>query len=233
MHNKPLLFGLLAGAVGLWILLSWDPVAPEEPDNDAVTELDESPAEPTPSPSSAPAPAQGPAPAPQLAEAPKHDPEPTEPPAEEEAPSAAPSGIKLVQASREELDRAHLPPPSASGPLQELQKEFESGARDGSSAALESRIEEAFKLQGVAPELLESAVCHGDTCRVRTRWTPERAGGFTVAMTSLAINLIPQEGQEQPAFERNFAIGEAGERNSNGERSIDVYIRKRTSADKH
>ena len=224
MQNKPLLFGLLAGAVGLWILLSWDPVAREE--------LEATP-EPTPEPAATPAaapplaPQPQPQPQPQLAEAPAHDPEPAAQEPAEEAPAGDPPGIKLVQASREELDKANLPPPSASGPLQELQKEFEGAARDASSSALEARIGEAFKLQGVAPELLESAVCHGETCRIRARWTPERAGGFTVAVTSLAVNMVPKEGAEQPPFDRNFAVGPAGDRNSNGERTIDIYVRKR------
>jgi hypothetical protein len=121
---------------------------------------------------------------------------------------------------------AHLPPPSASGPLQDLQKEFESAARDASSAQLEKTVEEAFRLQHVPPELLESAVCHGSTCRVRTRWTPERAGGFTVAITTLAVKLEGEEGSG-PMFDRNFAVGQASDRNSNGERSIDVYFHKR------
>ena len=228
MQNKPLLFGLLAGAVGLWILLSWDPVAREELD-DATTQPEPEPAPAAP-PAAAPTPPQQPQP--QLAEAPKHEPEPApqEPQEQtEEAPAGDPPGIKLVQASKEELDRANLPPPSASGPLEALQKEFESAARDASSSALEGKIGEAVQLQGVAPELLESAVCHGETCRVRARWTPERAGGFTVAVTSLAVNMVPKDGDEQPAFERNFAVGPAGERNSNGERSIDVYVRKRAT----
>jgi hypothetical protein len=226
VQNKPLLFGLLAGAIGLWLLLTWDPVAHEELDNDAMTETD-----PSPPPEAAPS---TPAPAQQAhAEAPKPEPEqaPEEPP--EEAPAAAdpPSGIKLVHIPDQEIDVDNLPPPSPSGPLMELQKEFESAARDASSSQLEAKIEEAFKLQHVPPELLESAVCHGSTCRVRTRWTSQRAGGFTVAMTTIAVKLVSEEGGE-PMFERNFALGQASERNSNGERTIDAYFRRRTGATK-
>lgn len=229
VQNKPLLFGLLAGALGLWMLLSWDPVAREELDEDADAMTQPEPTS-APEPAAPPAAAAAPEQQPQQAEAPKEDPEPADQEPTDEAPVGdSPSGIKLVQASREELDKANLPPPSPSGPLKELQKEFESSARDASSSALEAKIEHAFKLQGVPPELLESAVCHGDTCRVRARWTPERAGGFTVAVTSLAVNMVAKEGEEQPAFDRNFAVGEAGERNSNGERSIDIYIRKRAA----
>lgn len=226
MQHKTLLFGLLAGAIGLWLLLSWDPVAREELDDDAVTET-----EPAPAPSQAPPPQAAPAPAqPQLAAAPKPAAEPApEEPAEEAPAAAEQSNFKLVRIPDQEVDVANLPPPSASGPLQELQKEFESTARDSSSAQLEAKIEEAFKLQHVPPELLESAVCHGNTCRVRTRWTPARAGGFTIAVTTLATKLIPKEGEE-PTFERNFAVGPASERNSNGERSIEVYFRKRSDA---
>jgi hypothetical protein len=77
----------------------------------------------------------------------------------------------------------------------------------------------------VPPELLESAVCHGSTCRVRTRWTSARAGGFTIAITTLAVKMVADD-STAPVFDRNFAVGQASERNSNGERSIDVYFRK-------
>jgi hypothetical protein len=224
VQNKPLLFGLLAGAIGLWLLLSWDPVAREELEDDASTEIEPAP-EPAP-PAATPPPVQQP----QQAEAPTHEPEPApEEPAAEAPVGDTPSGIKLVQASREELDRANLPPPSPNGPLEELKKEFESSARDASSAELEAKIQDVFKLEHVPPELLESAVCQGNTCRVRTRWTPQRAGGFTLALTKLAIKMVAKEGEE-PIFDRSFAVGEAGERNSNGERSIDVYVRKRPGA---
>ncbi|HTU62243.1 MAG TPA: hypothetical protein VMF89_27480 [Polyangiales bacterium] len=221
MQNKPLLFGLLAGAIGLWVLLSWDPVAREELSDEAVTQTEPSPAPAPAPPAAAPPPTQ---PKAQPAAAP--DPAPTAAPEEPapEAPAAEPN-FKLVTASREELDRANLPPPSPNGPLEALQKEFESAARDGSSAEMEGKIQEIFKLQHVPPELLESAVCHGNTCRVRTRWTSERAGGFTLAMTKLAIKMSPEG--EEPMFDKTFAVGQAGERNSNGERSIDVYVRKR------
>jgi len=227
VQNKPLLFGLLAGAIGLWLLLSWDPVAREELADEAAT-----PIEPAPSPEPAPPPAAPPVEQPQQAEAPKHEPEPAPAPEEPAADAPVgdtPSGIKLVQASREELDRANLPPPSANGPLEALKKAFESSARDASSAELEAKIQEVFKLEHVPPELLESAVCQGDTCRVRTRWTSQRAGGFTLALTKLAIKMVAKEGEE-PIFDSSFAVGEAGERNSNGERSIEVYVRKRPGA---
>ena len=224
VQNKPLLFGLLAGAIGLWMLLSWDPVAREELNDEVVAQTEPSP-EPPPAapaaPAAAPAPTQPPA-------QPAAAPEPAaalEEPAEEAPAGDPPSNFKLVTASREELDKANLPPPSPNGPLQELQKEFESGARDGNSAELEAKIQEIFKLQHVPPELLESAVCQGNTCRVRTRWTSQRAGGFTLALTKLALKMVPDA--PEPMFERNFAVGPAGERNSNGERSIDVYVRKR------
>jgi hypothetical protein len=139
--------------------------------------------------------------------------------------------MKLERITDQDVDMAHLPPPSASGPLIELQREFESTARDASSSALEAQIASAFKLQHVAPELLVSAVCHGSTCRVRTRWTAARAGGFTVAMTTLAVKLSGDEGSA-PLFDRNFALGQASERNSNGERSIDVYFRRHSGAAK-
>ena len=226
MQNKPLLFGLLAGAVGLWILLSWDPVAREEFD-DAVVEHTEVPEEP---PAATPVVAAPAEPAPKPTQEPAVEPAPTpEETTEEALEGEPPSGIQLVHAPKEDVDMANLPPPSASGPLKALEEEFESGARDAQSSQLEDKIGEAFKSQHVPPELLESAVCHGSTCLVRTRWTPERAGGFMIAFTTLAVQTVGEDGTT-PIFERNFAIGQASERNSNGERSIDVYLRKRPSS---
>lgn len=228
VQHKTLVLGLLAGVVGLWLLLSWDPVLREEPAEMAVAQVEPIPAKPTAAPPPAAAPIEAPAPA----EEPEPEPTPEAPvPELRTASGELQSSMKLTRFVDQDVDMANLPPPSASGPVIELQKEFESGARDASSAALEERITSAFKLQHVAPELLDSAVCHGSTCRVRTRWTSARAGGFAVAMTTLASQLSGEEGSA-PLFDRNFGLGQASERNSNGERSIDVYFRRAAGAAK-
>lgn len=216
-----LVVGVVAAVACLWLILSWEPVAREEPHDTASSEpVAASDSVPQPA-AAATKPEQPTQPA-----APEPEPAPDEP-AEPADPPAAEPLFKLEQAVPEKVDdMAHLPPPSASGPLAELQKEFEGAARDTDSARVESLIAEAFKLQHVPPELLESAVCQGGICRVRTRWTPERAGGFMVAVTTLAVK-VPGDGQDTLMFDRNIAVGPASDRNSNGERSIEVYLRKR------
>jgi hypothetical protein len=216
-----LVVGVVAAVACLWLILSWEPVTREEPLDNAFSQP-----EPAAAPDLVPPPAaaaQPEQPAPPAAAAAEPEPEPEPEPAPTEPP---PTGFKLEQAVPEKVeDMAHLPPPSSSGPLADLQKEFESAARDTDSARVESVIAEAFKLQHVPPELLESATCQGGICRVRTRWTPERAGGFTIAVTTLAVK-VPGEGQDTLMFDRNIAVGPASDRNSNGERVIDVYLRK-------
>ena len=217
-----LVVGVVAAAACLWLILSWEPVAREEPLDNTFSQPEPAAAPETVSPPAAAArpeqPAQPHAPEPE----PVPDPEPgTNPPTPTEPL------FKLEQAVPEKLDdMAHLPPPSASGPLTELQKEFESSARDTDSARVEGLIADAFKMEQVPPGLLESAVCQGGICRVRTRWTPERAGGFMMAVTTIAVK-VPGDGQDTLMFDRNIAVGPASDRNSNGERSIDVYLRKR------
>ena len=101
--------------------------------------------------------------------------------------------------------------------------------RDASSGSLESTVETAFRVPQVPKDLLGSVVCHGTVCRAHMRWTRERAGGFMLAMMSLTSKPPDQPG-DPPPFSHNFAIGEAAERNSNGERELDVYLRKQESA---
>jgi hypothetical protein len=232
VQSKTLMIGLLAAVACLWLLLTWEPVSREAPElSTADTEAPE--AAPAPPPSAAlppplpsnqePAVAQAPSPAAAHEEPAPPAAAPTEP---DNADPLRHGSIPLVPADPRELNVADIPPPSASGPLEQLQKQFESGSRDAASTAMEQSVQEAFKLTGVAPELLESAVCQGEICRVRTRWTPERASGFTVAFSTLALNLPGVDGTSA-MFEKNFALGPASDRNSNGERTIDVYLRKR------
>jgi type IV secretory pathway VirB10-like protein len=224
VNQKIVLLGVVAGVVCLWLMLTWEPVSQDEP-VDAAPAADQDPpslapvAPPTAALKAVPPTPDPPKQAPAPSEEPAHDPAP------EQDPTTPKSNFVLEKIPDQQVDMANLPPPSASGPREALQKEFESAARDSSSSELEKTIEEGFKMDHVAPELLEAVVCHGSVCRVRTRWTPERAGGFTIAMTKLAVKVVGDPGSD-PLFERNFAVGQASERNSNGERTLDVYFRK-------
>lgn len=224
VQQKMLVVGVAAAVACLWLILSWEPVGRDEPleESFSPTEPNEAPEAVTPPAAAPQAEPARPAPAAPPTEPPPNHEEPAEP-----AAPAEPTGFKLERAKPEQVDdMAHLPPPSASGPLEDLKKEFESAARSTDSARIEGLIGDAFRLQHVPPELLESAVCQGEVCRVRTRWTPERAGGFTIAVTTLAVK-VPGDAENSLMFETNLAVGPASDRNSNGERTIEVYLRKR------
>jgi hypothetical protein len=197
-------------------------------------ELETSPSASTNTPTPAPEPAQAPAAAkapPTAAQAPARAEHPAEEPSEDEvhyertASGEIKSGMPLERIPDEALDPNNMQPPATSGPLAELEKEFEGSARDASSSSLEATVESAFRGPNVPKELFDSVVCHGSVCRAHTRWTRERAGGFMLAMMTLTAKAPDQPGGPPP-FSTNFAIGKAAERNTNGERELDVYFRK-------
>jgi hypothetical protein len=227
VQQKILLFGLPLAVVCIWLLLTWEPVSRHTEDDIAGETAPsvklETPPTPAAEPPSAPvvtAPSAAPSP-----------PQPDEPPpTEPEAPLAdEPSSMKLEMIPDQHVDPQDLPPPRMSGPIRELQEQFESAARDSGSSALESTVESAFKIPTVPEGLLDSVVCHGEICRIRARWTPQRAGGFMYAITELATKSADPEGKT-PLFARNYGFGEPAERNSNGERVLEVYIRKQSAA---
>lgn len=217
-----LMFGLPLAVVAVWLALTWEPVVrrpPEEHDSSEAAALDPAPA--AQQPEAAQEPAVEPPPRPSAPPASQTE-TALEPAAE---PAEVKSSMRLELIEDQPIDMDHLPPPRSSGPVAQLQHDFEGAARDSSSGALESTIEGAFETPEVPAGLLDSVVCHGAVCRVRTRWTPQRAGGFMFAITALGTMHAGEE-QTSLMFERNYGIGEASERNTNGERYLDVYVRK-------
>jgi len=206
-------------------MLTWNPVdrAPSPP-----LESEETPAPLPPAEASnvsklesRPAVAPSPPAAPPFP-SPEPEGEEEEEPAE---PEEMPSSIALEHIDPSQEDPATIQPPSASGPYKELQTIFESAARDASSAGTEAAIESAFKVPEVPEGLLEAAVCQGQVCRIRTRWTPGRAGGFMHAM--VALGSMRSDTDESPLFERNYGFGKASERNTSGEQYVEVYVHKK------
>lgn len=223
VRQKILMFGLPLAVALLWLMLTWEPVdrhVVESVSEEAPADEERQPTPPQPPEVSVTTarPAAIPAAAPPAAA-----PEPEEEP---EEPEDTPSSIKLVHIDPQQQDPNELTPPAASGPYKELQTIFESAARDANSSAMESTIESAFKAPEVPEGLLESVVCQGEVCRMRTRWTPKRAGGFMHAMMGLG-SMHLDEDEKTLLFERNYGFGEASERNTNGERYIDVYVHKK------
>ena len=224
MQTKTLIAGLVVAVAGVWLLVSWEPVSRErdEPVSGAQAPGPEAAQAPTPPPAQAPGPAAQAEPQPRSAE-------PDEVVYERTPSGEVKSDMKLERIPDEAKDPNNMQPPASSGPLDLLQKDFETSARDANSSSLESTVEAAFHAPQVPKELFDSVVCQGTVCRARTRWTRERAGGFMLAMMSLTSK-PPDQAGAPPPFSYNFAIGQASERNSNGEREIEVYLRRQEVA---
>jgi hypothetical protein len=175
-----------------------DPPAPELP----------SPAAPVPQPASA-APNPQPATPPEKPQPATHTQAPTL--NEQASDRGSPSGIK---------------PPERSGPVDELKQSFASEPRASAAVSVESAISAAFQRPEVPQGLLKSVLCRSTVCRVETRWSPDRAAGFMVAL----MQLVTQPPNDQPAFDHNLGISPEAEPNADGNHAIDVYLKQLPSA---
>lgn len=190
---------VVVGLILIWSLLRWDPVdKPEEAESEPPPPAAEpalaanrvEPVEPAASPDE-PAPAPAPTPAPEP------------PPVKDNANNAA-----------------AWPVPEMGGPIHEYKNQFESEPTDSNAVAAESAIHTGFSGQALSSGLLDSVLCHTLVCRVRMRWTQERAvhfmGGLMHVVTDPADNV---------EFENTLAIDQPQDPNAAGERMVDVYVR--------
>jgi hypothetical protein len=228
VQQKILLIGLPLAVVCIWLMVTWEPVSRQTQDSPASEPMPAAEAPPPPPTAAAQPPAAPVAPATNAAPVRQLDEPPMQPETEISA-GDEPSSMKLEMIPDQKIDPQNLPAPRKSGPIVELQQQFESGARDSSSSALESTVESAFKIPTVPEGLFDSVVCHAEVCRIRARWTPQRASGFLFAITELATKSADAEGKT-PMFARNYGFGEPSERNSNGEQVLEVYVRKQGDA---
>jgi hypothetical protein len=191
--------GVLAlGLALIWALLSWDPVdrSPETQTTVATA--------PEPAPAPTGPVVQPAAPTKPLAQAP-------EPPAAAPKPASDPTPSQ---------DESTWPIPESSGPLEELKRAFDQEPRASSAVAAEAAIHTGFEGPAVKPGLLESVLCRTTVCRVRMRWTRDRALGFMAGLMYVVTD--PVDGLR---FDQNLAIDHPAEPNAAGERTIDVYIK--------
>jgi len=112
--------------------------------------------------------------------------------------------------------------PEASGPIAEYKQAFESEPRASNAIDAESAIHTGFVGPAVQPGLVDSILCRTSVCRVRMRWTKERAFGFMAGLMHVITD--PVEGV---AFEQQMAIDQPTDPNAAGERTIDVFLKLR------
>jgi hypothetical protein len=83
-------------------------------------------------------------------------------------------------------------------------------------------IQEAFR-RPEATGLLKGVLCRSSVCKVETRWTPARAAGFMGAFMNLVAS---PDGAPSRKFDHEIAISPEGAPDTNGERAIDVYLKR-------
>jgi hypothetical protein len=196
----------------------WGPAEPEAEEL-AATAPD------TDQPAAAPTPPTSPEPhEPHEPHEPTEEPhEPAEPPAN--APSAEPAPPPQAPPAEQAAPTAadQIPAPERTGPVEELKAAFESEPRDSNATEAESAIQAAFRRPEVPSGLVKSVLCRTSVCKVETRWTPAGAAGFMGAFMNLVAS---PEGASNRMFGPEIAVAPEGAPDTNGERSIDVYLKR-------
>jgi outer membrane biosynthesis protein TonB len=216
-RNFWLTTSLVLGAAAIWWAVLWGPAKPDatEPDAEepaAIAPDTEQPAAAVPTPPASP---------------PPHDDHerttPTAPPAN--APSAeaspAPTAPPPQQAAPTAPDQ--IPAPERTGPVDQRKAAFESEPRDSNASEPESAIQAAFRRPEVPSGMVKSVLCRRSVCKVETRWTPAGAAGFMGALMHLVAS---PEGAANRKFEPEIAVAPEDAPDTNGERSIDVYLKR-------
>ena len=195
---------VLLGLVLIWSLLSWEPSV----DRPEQVETPQPPAtEPTLAAADKPEPA-----APAAEAAPAKAPVPTAPP-----PAAEPTKPGDKPADPE---TAPWPVPQMGRPVADFTSQFESEPTDSKAVAAESAIQTGFAGPSVHPALLDSVLCHTLVCRIRMRWTQERAVGFMGGLMHVVTDPL-----DNVQFDGQVAIDQPLEPNAAGERMVDAYVR--------
>lgn len=202
-RNLWLTIALVLGAAAIWWAVLLEPAAPDAEEPVAVAPVTEPAPIPTPPP---PSPRAEPPTAAPPANAPSADPPPSPSPAQEAAP--APD--------------EQIPAPERTGPVEELAAAFASEPRPSNATEAEGVIQAAFR-RPEANGLLKGVLCRNSVCKVETRWTPARAAGFMGAFMNLVAS---PDGAPSKKFDHEIAISPEGAPDANGERSIEVYLKR-------
>lgn len=194
---------ILAG-VAMWLAVGWPSTNPREL---AAVEESEVAAKPATQPAALVAPLSPDASV-AHAEEPAYDEPAPEP------PPAAPS--KPIQSDFM---------PGERGPKEEYQALYDRSARDAAAHEVESAIKSAFG-KSTTPDLLHSASCHEQVCKVLIRWTPERMRDYVASMRGLALGMAWPPGQ--PGFESQIAITTASQKDQDGGRLVELLLKRRS-----
>ena len=170
-----LAFVLVAGV--LWALVI-SQSGDEHADEVAAAPTSE-PVTPAPLPAAPPSPTAPAAQAPAAPAAPAAQP----PATAAKAPAAAPEAPSEDDTPPSEN---RVPVPTNMGNVAELSARFEKEPRDSAASAEESKIQAAFRKDGMPAGLLASALCRQTVCRAEFRWTEARAEGYMGGMMGLS-----------------------------------------------
>jgi hypothetical protein len=97
--------------------------------------------------------------------------------------------------------------------VDELKALFASEPRDSAAPQFESKVEAAFRHEGVPAALFKSVPCRQSVCKIELRWAPERSLGYMIGMTVLSGDF-----DKAPP-----AIDPVGEPAADGTLRVDVY----------
>lgn len=154
----------------------------------------------------------------------------TKPPAKPELPSPRPPTTPVAakvsedaNSQGEEEPPQTFPRPERNGPVDEYKALYARESRDSTALSAERDIEAAFRTKHIPPGLLESVVCRSSVCRVRTRWSPDHAEGFMMALTALLI--VDPTGETAPRFDSILAIDPESDP-SDRSQQVAVYFKR-------
>jgi hypothetical protein len=147
--------------------------------------------------------------------------EPAQPAAAEPQAPAAATPSTQPASPIEQPTPAGPRAPERSGPIGGLEQSFASEPRASSAVGVESAIDAVFRRPEVPRALLKSVMCRSTVCKIETRWSPERAAGFMVAL----MQLVTQSQGEQRVFDHELGIAPEGEPDADGSRAIVVYLK--------
>jgi hypothetical protein len=102
------------------------------------------------------------------------------------------------------------------GPVAEYRALYQSEPRDSEAPAVESMIRAAFPASDGAPDLIKSISCRETICKIEMRWSMERLRPYIAGIT-----------RSQAGFKRPLAVSPVGPKDSNGVRSIEVYLKRK------
>jgi hypothetical protein len=140
-------------------------------------------------------------------------PEVQHPPAPEVPSPTEPTQVKMPAEQPSSEAPTQVPAPKREGPVDELKALFASEPRDSAAPPFESRIEAAFRHEGVPDALFKSVLCRQSVCKIELRWAPERSMGYMIGMT-----LVSADFDKAPP-----AIDPVGEPAADGTLIVHVY----------